>query len=459
MTMRLRFVSMMLIGGLAALSQQTEEQTISIGAGGQTSQQAPAPESEAVSQTPAEHHFSLQLPEEEREKLHFAEVMSDRTASPIDYARGLEEHLQLFPNTTRRPAIERALVQQAMETRDDRRLIEYGSSLLAREPDRLDVMERVIRALLGRDDEESSKKAFALARQFESSVRVIGLSQPPAGQARVKMRIQLDTSMGKALVYQARSTGNLGNVEDAVELAKRSYEVNPSAEAAREVGRWLMKAGKDEEAIHYIADAFVMDDPMNSATLRSGDRGRLKDLYTETHGSEAGLGDIILAAYDRTSELLNSRREELKKLDPNLDVQRPLDFTLGGLNGEKLELSTLTGKVIVLDFWATWCRPCQVQQPLYEEVKAKYKDNKDLVFLNINTDEDREIVGKFIKNNGWDKTVYFEDGLQRILQVSSIPTTIILDRHGDVASHMRGFHPEEFVETLSKRIDRTLRAE
>jgi len=454
-----RLLCLTLIAGIAALAQQSERNTISITAAGQNATESPAAESGESQPSPAVRHFSIEIPEAEREKLHFAEVMADRNGSPVDYARGLEEHLRLYPDTTRRPAIERALVQYAIEARDNRRIILYAENMLSREPEQLEVVERYIRALLVTDEKEASEKAFAWAQRFESAIRVLELSQPPSGPARVKMRMQLDSIMGKALVYQARATGNLGNIEDAVKLAKLSFEKNPTAEAAREVGRWLMKAGKDEDAIQYIADAFVMDDGMNSPGLRSGDRDRLKDLYAKTHSSETGLGDIILAAYDRTSKLQTSRHEALKELDPNLDAQRPYDFILGGLDNEKLDLSTLAGKVVVLDFWATWCRPCQVQQPLYEEVKEKYKDNPELMFLNINTDEDRQIVGKFIENNGWNKTVYFEDGLQRLLKVSSIPTTIILDRKGEVASHMRGFHPEEFVKTLSKRIDRTLRAE
>jgi len=391
-------------------------------------------------------------PEEE----HFNKIMSEAGSSPVDYARALEEHLRLFPDTARRPAIERSIVQTAMEMKDRRRIILYGERVVRREPNNLKVLERLTRALLDSDDAESAKKALRYAQQYQSALKMLEMTQPPAGPAIARMRQQLDTALGKALVYQARAEGNLGHLEKAVELARQSYETNPSSEAAREIGRWLAKLNRDEEAIRCYADAFVIFDSASTSRLRAGDRKRLKELYLKTHESEAGLGDLILEAYDRTAGLLRARHEALKKLDPNLDVTDPMEITLTGLNGEKLPLSSLRGKVIVLDFWATWCQPCRIQQSLYEEVKEKYRDNPDVVFLAINTDEDHAIVKPFLEQEQWDMNVYFENGLQRLLQVSSIPTTVILDRHGQVASHMMGFIPERFADMLTERIERTL---
>ena len=112
--------------------------------------------------------------------------------------------------------------------------------------------------------------------------------------------------------------------------------------------------------------------------------------------------------------------------------------------------------MVVLDFWATWCGPCRQQHPLYEEVKARFKDSPDLVFLAINTDEDRTLVKPFLDEQKWGQKVYFEDGLSNLLQVSSIPTTIIFGKKGEVVSRMPGFLPDRFVDMLSERIDEAL---
>src|SRR5262249_9551557 len=180
-------------------------------------------------------------------------------------------------------------------------------------------------------------------------------------------------------------------------------------------------------------------------------------VYVKAHGSEKGLGDIILAAYDRTAGLLAERKLRLKAADPNAEASKVMDFTLSDMEGNKISLSSLKGKAIVFDFWATWCGPCRVQHPLYEEVKKRFHDTGDVVFLSIDTDEDREVVPQFVKSHGWNGPIYYDSGLVRLLQVGSIPTTVIVDRRGDVISRLNGFVPERFVDMLVDRIREALK--
>src|SRR5262249_45564321 len=155
--------------------------------------------------------------------------------------------------------------------------------------------------------------------------------------------------------------------------------------------------------------------------------------------------DVVLAAYDRTAALMIDRKLRLRALDPNAEATEIKDFTLPGLNGNKLALASLKGKIIVMDFWATWCGPCRKQHPLYDEVMAQFKQRGDVVFLSINTDQERGLVVPFLDEQKWNKApVYFEDGLSRALQVTAIPTTILVGKDGRVASRMNGFIPERF---------------
>jgi thiol-disulfide isomerase/thioredoxin len=285
-----------------------------------------------------------------------------------------------------------------------------------------------------------------------------GINQGKNVQAARKARMQdeVERAIARTLAFQARATGNLGKLEEAIALARKSYQAAPNAESAREIGRWLDRAGRPLEAVKHYADAFTIADPRTSEDDRLLDRRRMGELYMKAKGSETGLGDLILESYDRTTALVAERETRFQKMDPNSGLSNPMEFTISGVNGEKLNLASLRGKVLVLDFWATWCGPCRVQYPLYEEVKKKFADRPDVVFLAISTDENRSAVKPFLEQNQWNKNVYFEDGLSSVLKVGSIPTTMIVNRKGEIVSRMNGFVPERFVEMLTERIRENL---
>ena len=85
-------------------------------------------------------------------------------------------------------------------------------------------------------------------------------------------------------------------------------------------------------------------------------------------------------------------------------------------------------------------------------MKQRFKDNSDVVFLSIDTDEDREPVRRFLEEEKWLDHVYFEDGLSRALRITYIPTTVIIEKGGQVFGRMNGYAPERFVELLTGRI-------
>jgi thiol-disulfide isomerase/thioredoxin len=379
--------------------------------------------------------------------------------SPVDFMRAIEQHLKSFPNTVRRAELERAVVKTAIDLNDDRRIIQFGESVLQREPDNLQVLERVATALLHNGDKASAERALEHARHDAQVIQNMYKDDkftPGSGRESAKRKDDYDRAQARSRLLEARAQGLLGHTEEAIRTSEASYAAYPNVEAAREAARWLAAAGKSQEAIQYLAYAFTIGGFKSTDPDSVSDRDKMAELYRKQNGSEAGLGDLVLKAYDNTSNLFAARRTQLRELDPNSQVKDPMRFTVSGVDGEKLKLSSLVGKVVVLDFWATWCGPCRQQHPLYEEVKARFKDSPDLVFLAINTDEDRTLVKPFLDEQRWSQKVYFEDGLSNLLQVSSIPTTIIFGKKGEVVSRMPGFLPDRFVDMLSERIDEAL---
>ena len=126
------------------------------------------------------------------------------------------------------------------------------------------------------------------------------------------------------------------------------------------------------------------------------------------------------------------------------------------MSGKQVVLGSFQGRVVVMDFWTTWCRPCRVQHPLFEEVKSNFKRDPRVVFLEVDAGEDRATVAPFLQKQGWNSDAYLDNNVARLLNIASIPTTVLLDRKSKVYSELVGFRPETFVALLTSRIEDAL---
>jgi thiol-disulfide isomerase/thioredoxin len=395
--------------------------------------------------------------DEAAEEKVLRQSLAEAGNSPIDFLRAIETHLARYPLTKQREALELAATKAAIDLRDQERIILYGERVLARDSSDATLLERVARMLLVTDDKARAERALKYSIQLEKVMRDFTKDDPSTNRARAVMADELDRAVARAITYQARATGNLGKIPEAIQLARKAYDTFPSAEAAREAGRWLARSGKEDEALGFYVKAFAVPDDKNPEEDRVKDRTRAGELHRKLKGSDQGLGDLILRAYDEGRDRQAQRAQANAGLVVNGDASAPLDFTLSDISGGSLKLASLRGKVVVMDFWATWCGPCRGQYPLYEKTKERFHGREDVVFLHISTDQDKSLVKPFIEENKWHKTVYFEDGLGAHLQVTSIPSTIILDPSGKVFSRMNGYIPERFVDMLTDRINEALK--
>jgi thiol-disulfide isomerase/thioredoxin len=402
--------------------------------------------------------FSVQPPPQaapsDAEQQDLMKAVSESGNSTIDLVRTLEAYLEKYPQTVQRGDIELTIAKSAIENKDYVRTVKYGERALARNPEDVLMLDRVAQALLALGGPENAQKSVTYARKLEDLIVSMG---PATGNDAAQHQEDRDRALARMLLVQSRARAMLDEKLEASQLAARAFETYPSEECARVWAESLIRLGREEEAVTHLAEAFAIPDIHTTDADRQTDRQRLGELYAKLHdGSQKGLGDVILEAYDRTTSLTNTRHQQLIAMDPNAAAAKPTEFTITSLDGKKFKMASLDGKVVVLDFWATWCTPCRAQHPLYEEVKKHYGKRDDLVFLAIDTDDDHNIVQPFLEENMWDKAVYFDDGLARLLQVQQIPTTVLLDKHGKIASRMNGFLPENFVQVLIGRIDAAL---
>lgn len=394
------------------------------------------------------------------ESADLQKALEEAGPSPIDFVRAIENHLAKYPDSVQRADLERALAKGAIEAKDERRIALYGERVLARDQSDPEMLEDVAVAELKTHDAGDARKALGHAQRLEQVARDAAAQfakNPPAGRDGARQKVQSDYRLSRALVLEARAQATLGDSRKAVDLAIESYGVMPSAEAAREAAARFEELHDYANAARWMADAFTVADPRVSENERNADRDRLGEIWREWKGSQAGLGELVLTEWDRNRDVVAQRRLALRQFDPNMQMTDPMEFTLSGADGTRLKLASLRGKVIVMDFWATWCGPCRVQHPLYEKVQEKYRGRDDVVFLFIDTDDDHSGVSGFLASNKWTGKVYYEDGLSTLLRVSSIPTTLVFDPHGELASRMTGFDPDRFERMLSERIDDALK--
>ncbi len=118
---------------------------------------------------------------------------------------------------------------------------------------------------------------------------------------------------------------------------------------------------------------------------------------------------------------------------------RSIDFELRDLNGKKVSLSSQKGKVVFLNFWATWCPPCRAEMPAMQRLQARFKD-KGLVILAVNLQEDVRTVRKYVTANKLTFPVLLDtDGrVGAIYGARNIPTTYLVGRDGSVLAGVIG---------------------
>ena len=106
------------------------------------------------------------------------------------------------------------------------------------------------------------------------------------------------------------------------------------------------------------------------------------------------------------------------------------DFTLKDLHGKKVTLSQLRGKIVMVNFWATWCPPCRLEMPDLDKIYTHF-ESQGLVILSI-TDEDSFKVNTFINNNNYHPPVLIDtgDAVHKLFHIEGIPKTFIFNRDG-----------------------------
>ena len=223
----------------------------------------------------------------------------------------------------------------------------------------------------------------------------------------------------------------------------------------------MEKCGRNEEVIPYIKRA-LKDNAASPEMLN-----RLKKEYVTEKKTEEGF-DAYVNSLKAADELSAQRKEVLSKL-----VNEPIQlFAVDALEGERIDMTKMQGKIIVLDFWATWCAPCKAAMPGMQMAVNKYKDDKDVVFLFVSTMETtknfRQTITDFIKSKGFTFQVVLDEPdpksgkrelvyntYARAFHFSGIPQKMIIDGKGNLRWRSLGYHgsPSALADEIGFVID------
>ena len=187
----------------------------------------------------------------------------------------------------------------------------------------------------------------------------------------------------------------------------------------------------------------------------------LKQAYVKLKGNDKGYDEYLASLQNA---MKNKLREDLVKEMMNKPAPQ---FTLKDFNGTPVSLASLKGKIVIVDFWATWCGPCKASFPGMQMAVNKYKDNPNVKFLFIDTwetsDNWMEGAKKYITDNHYTFNVLEdekgEDGRQSKVisqfDVQGIPTKFVIDQSGNIRFKHVGFSgsAQGIVDDISSMIE------
>jgi len=125
-----------------------------------------------------------------------------------------------------------------------------------------------------------------------------------------------------------------------------------------------------------------------------------------------------------------------------------------GAAGEKaFSLAAVRGKPVILDFWATWCGPCQAEMPIIDGLARRFKD-QGLVVVGVNTSDAPGLAERFVARKGVTFPIVFDEGndVAHKFQVDNLPTLVVISKEGKVVAVRHGLTSESDLERLIKRV-------
>jgi len=312
----------------------------------------------------------------------------------------LEQVLLLKPGRVIKRFASEELFKIVEKEKDAAAIIKYGEELRTMDPTDIAVPARM--ALVLAEQEKNRAQALRYARIADEATTEFRPMQPDAAADPERFKDYFPEATQRQIYSSQRALAleahgwvlhQMGKDDEAESKLRQAVEVGRSERNLSHLAETLRKLGRAEEAEKIAAEA---------------------------------------------------RHEYAKSITSRFTNQPAKDFELTAIDGRKIKLSDLKGKVVIVNFWATSCGPCISEMPHLVKVYEQYRA-RGLEILAVSTDSevDRAGVVPFAKQHKLNFPVLYDEGTEKTYQVYGIPTTLFIDRQGNVRYRTEGFFDTE----------------
>ncbi len=292
---------------------------------------------------------------------------------------------------------------------------------------------------------QAEAQAGPAAEAYETLTQELkALEQDAQRETTAEGRIKALEKMEELLVtFISKYPGTPQAYEASFDAGLVSFTLQKSERAAELLGAFLKNATDAPRDKRAYAHFYLAEVSKNVGDYDAAARN-----YQAIVGQYADVNPELLKVTQQNMSTLDSER----RLGIGME---PIPFEVTGTGGEKISLAQYRGKVVLLDFWATWCAPCRQEMPSVKKVYGKYNAN-GFEIVGISLDRSRSDFDKYVKQNeiSWPQYFdgkYWQNDIARKYGITGIPATFLIDKQGKIRyKSLRGPQLEVAVEKLLK---------
>jgi len=288
----------------------------------------------------------------------------------------------------------------------------------------LDYIERTIQFWRARPSSEYYRDYLADALVVRADIL---LEKKEVGRAVAAM----EEAVGLKPEYRP---GSKVTLDRSGELQVVGFNEPAEEEYQFKLGSAYLLSGEEEKALKVLSDVYVFGGEYQARTL-----ALLESLHiTDGKQLKAALAEAMKR---HEIELRTKARDKTLNEMAKTEVKPAPDFTLSTPSGKSVRLADRRGKVILVNFWATWCGPCMKEYPILAKFQNDYRA-RGFEIVMVNTDTERYKIAPFLQKHILPETVVLADGeVQSKYDVRSLPNNVFIDRNGQIRLQKTGFGP------------------